>query len=180
MAENRYKRAEKVFPISLGPSGREFESPISDHSLLCKVQQDFRRAAAIGYTGRVSEVYNVLRGEVPKLGPKAFEQCAGFLRVPESRSILDNTGVHPESYGAARQLLALCGYTLEDARNYCIIGCVEPQACAKTDGWHDAAFFNMLRPLELVFSNGVDKGEQIGPRTGDVLKMTSFEEFYKA
>ena len=72
------------------------------------------------------------------------------------------------------------GYTLEDARNYCIIGCVEPQACAKTDGWHDAAFFNMLRPLELVFSNGVDKGEQIGPRTGDVLKMTSFEEFYKA
>ena len=55
--------------------------------------------------------------KVPKLGPKAFEQCAGFLRVPESRSILDNTGVHPESYGAARQLLALCGYTLEDVKN---------------------------------------------------------------
>ena len=54
---------------------------------------------------------------VPKLGPKAFEQCAGFLRVPESRSILDNTGVHPESYGAAQQLLALCGYTLEDVKN---------------------------------------------------------------
>ncbi len=72
------------------------------------------------------------------------------------------------------------GYTLEDARNYCIIGCVEPQAPAKTDGWHDAAFFNMLRPLELVFSSGVDKGEQIGPRTPDVLSMTKFEEFYDA
>ena len=72
------------------------------------------------------------------------------------------------------------GYTLEDARNYCIIGCVEPQAPAKTDGWHDAAFFNMLRPLELVFSSGVDKGEQIGPRTPDVLSMTKFEQFYDA
>ena len=55
--------------------------------------------------------------KVPKLGPKAFEQCAGFLRVPESRSVLDNTGVHPESYGAAEQLLALCGYTAEDVKN---------------------------------------------------------------
>ncbi|MGM9640940.1 MAG: Tex family protein [Faecousia sp.] len=45
--------------------------------------------------------------KVPKLGPKAFEQCAGFLRVPESREMLDNTGVHPESYGAAEQLLKL-------------------------------------------------------------------------
>ena len=52
--------------------------------------------------------------KVPKLGPKAFEQCAGFLRVPESGTILDNTGVHPESYGAAEELLKLCGYTLAD------------------------------------------------------------------
>ena len=52
--------------------------------------------------------------KVPKLGPKAFEQCAGFLRVPESKNILDNTGVHPESYAAAEKLLALCGYSLED------------------------------------------------------------------
>ncbi len=52
--------------------------------------------------------------KVPKLGPKAYEQCAGFLRVPESRSVLDNTGVHPESYKAAEALLALCGYTLAD------------------------------------------------------------------
>lgn len=52
--------------------------------------------------------------KVPKLGAKAFEQCAGFLRVPESKNILDNTGVHPESYGAAKDLLKLCCYTLED------------------------------------------------------------------
>lgn len=53
--------------------------------------------------------------KVPKLGPKAFEQCAGFLRVPESRNILDNTGVHPESYAAAEALLTACGYTLKKA-----------------------------------------------------------------
>ena len=52
--------------------------------------------------------------KVPKLGPKAFEQCAGFLRVPESKNPLDNTGVHPESYAAAKQLLELCGYELAD------------------------------------------------------------------
>ena len=52
--------------------------------------------------------------KVPKLGPKAFEQCAGFLRVPESRQVLDNTGVHPESYAAAEKLLSLCSYTLSD------------------------------------------------------------------
>ena len=52
--------------------------------------------------------------KVPKLGPKAFQQSAGFLRVPESKSVLDNTGVHPESYAAAEGLLALCGYTLAD------------------------------------------------------------------
>ena len=54
--------------------------------------------------------------KVPKLGPKAFEQCAGFLRVPESAYVLDNTGVHPESYAAAEALLAQCGYTLADVR----------------------------------------------------------------
>ncbi len=52
--------------------------------------------------------------KVPKLGAKAFEQCAGFLRVPESKNILDNTGVHPESYSAAKDLLKLCGYSLTD------------------------------------------------------------------
>ena len=55
--------------------------------------------------------------KVSKLGPKAFEQCAGFLRVPESSNPLDNTGVHPESYTAAKQLLELCGYSLTDVSN---------------------------------------------------------------
>lgn len=55
--------------------------------------------------------------KVPKLGPKAFEQCAGFLRVSESDNVLDNTAVHPESYNAAKELLALCGVTDEDIRN---------------------------------------------------------------
>ena len=54
--------------------------------------------------------------KVPKLGPKAFEQCAGFLRVPESNSPLDNTAVHPESYGAAEKLLALCGHSMADVK----------------------------------------------------------------
>lgn len=72
------------------------------------------------------------------------------------------------------------GLTLEDAREYNIIGCVEPQKAGKTDGWHDAAFFNMCRPMELVFSDGFDKGELVGIQTGDVTKMTSFEEVYDA
>ena len=72
------------------------------------------------------------------------------------------------------------GLTLEDARTYNIIGCVEPQKAGKTEGWHDAAFFNMCRPLELVFSNGKDKGEQVGLATGPVEQMGTFEEFYDA
>ena len=54
--------------------------------------------------------------KVPKLGPKAFEQCAGFLRLPGGKNVLDNTAVHPESYAAAEQLLALTGHTLSDVQ----------------------------------------------------------------
>ncbi len=72
------------------------------------------------------------------------------------------------------------GVTLEDARTYNIIGCVEPQKAGKTDGWHDAAFFNMCRPLEMVFFNGMEGGVQVGPRTGDVTQMKTFNEFYDA
>ncbi len=78
------------------------------------------------------------------------------------------------------------GLTMEDARNYNIIGCVEPQAPGKTDGWHDAAFFNMCRPLELVMNSGADKsgseadGVQIGPKTTDITAMKSFDEFFDA
>ena len=72
------------------------------------------------------------------------------------------------------------GISLAEARNYCIIGCVEPQVPGKTDGWHDAAFFNMCRPLELVFSNGVFGGKQVGVVTGEVEQMRTFEQFYDA
>ena len=55
--------------------------------------------------------------KVPKLGPKAFEQCAGFLRVPESRNPLDNTGVHPESYKSAKELLVLADYSDKEIKS---------------------------------------------------------------
>lgn len=55
--------------------------------------------------------------KVSKLGPKAYEQCAGFLRVPESKNVLDNTGVHPESYDAAEKMLEKCGLSLDDVKN---------------------------------------------------------------
>ena len=54
--------------------------------------------------------------KVPKLGPKAFEQCAGFLRLPGGKNVLDNTAVHPESYAAAEQMLTLTGHTLADVQ----------------------------------------------------------------
>lgn len=72
------------------------------------------------------------------------------------------------------------GVSLEDARNYSVIGCVEPQAMGKTMGWHDAAFFNMCRPLELVFSNGRDAGEQVGPKTGTLDSLKTFDDFWNA
>ena len=72
------------------------------------------------------------------------------------------------------------GLTLEDARQYNIIGCVEPQKAGKTEGWHDAAFFNMCRVIELVFNRGFDKGVKVGCDTGDVTKFTSYEEFFDA
>lgn len=72
------------------------------------------------------------------------------------------------------------GLTLEDARDYNIIGCVEPQKSGKTEGWHDAAFFNMCRPLELVFSNGAEFGVQVGPKTGTISELDTFDKFYDA
>ena len=72
------------------------------------------------------------------------------------------------------------GLTMEDARDYNIIGCVEPQKSGKTDGWHDAAFFNMCRPLELVFSNGYDGNEKIGIESGNIDSMKTYDEFFEA
>ncbi|MCQ2432120.1 MAG: RNA-binding transcriptional accessory protein [Clostridia bacterium] len=55
--------------------------------------------------------------KVPKIGAKAFEQCAGFLRIPDAKEVLDNTGVHPESYAPAKALLDHFGYTAKDVKN---------------------------------------------------------------
>jgi formate C-acetyltransferase len=74
------------------------------------------------------------------------------------------------------------GVTLEDARDYGIIGCVEPQKPGKTEGWHDAAFFNMAKVLEFTMNNGVCPmcNKQIGPKSGDVTTFTSFDQFMEA
>lgn len=72
------------------------------------------------------------------------------------------------------------GLTIEDARDYNIIGCVEPQKSGKTEGWHDAAFFNMCRVMELVFNNGYDNGVLVGIETGEVESFKTYEEFFDA
>lgn len=72
------------------------------------------------------------------------------------------------------------GLTIEEARTYNIIGCVEPQKSAKTDGWHDAAFFNMCKPLEMVFSNGFVKDICVGPQTGDLSSLNTYDKVFKA
>lgn len=72
------------------------------------------------------------------------------------------------------------GVTLEDARDYGIIGCVEPQKGGKTQGWHDAAFFNIAKVLEITINNGYSSGKKIGLDTGDFVSFTSFDEFLKA
>lgn len=72
------------------------------------------------------------------------------------------------------------GIALEDARDYAIVGCVEPQAVAKTDGWFDAAFFNLARVLEITLHNGKADGKQIGPVTGDLEDFKNIEEIIAA
>ena len=72
------------------------------------------------------------------------------------------------------------GVTLRDARNYCIIGCVEPQCPNKTEGWHDAAFFNVAKVLEITLNNGKVGNKQLGPITGDITTFKSIDDFYAA
>ncbi|NRX25606.1 formate C-acetyltransferase [Clostridium beijerinckii] len=72
------------------------------------------------------------------------------------------------------------GVTLRDARNYCIIGCVEPQCPNKTEGWHDAAFFNVAKVLEITLNNGKVGNKQLGPITGDITTFKSIDDFYVA
>lgn len=72
------------------------------------------------------------------------------------------------------------GLTLEDARDYGIIGCVEPQKGGKTEGWHDAAFFNMVKVLELVVYNGCLDGVRITPETGEFTSFSNFAQLLEA
>lgn len=72
------------------------------------------------------------------------------------------------------------GVSLNDARDYCIIGCVEPQVGGKTEGWHDAAFFNMLKVLEVTLNNGMDGHVKVGLETGDLTSFQSYNELEKA
>ncbi|TCW06991.1 cobalamin-independent glycerol dehydratase large subunit [Raoultella sp. BIGb0138] len=72
------------------------------------------------------------------------------------------------------------GVSLHDARDYCIIGCVEPQAPHRTEGWHDAAFFNVAKVLEITLNNGRSGRQQLGPVTGEMTQYTSIDDFYAA
>ena len=72
------------------------------------------------------------------------------------------------------------GVTLRDARNYCIIGCVEPQCPHKTEGWHDAAFFNVAKVMEITLNNGKVGDKQLGPVTGEMTSWKSIDDFYEA
>lgn len=88
----------------------------------------------------------------------------------------------PAMYNDEVIIPALCnrGVSLADARSYCIIGCVEPQCPHKTEGWHDAAFFNIAKVLEITLNNGKNKGKQLGPVTGDITTFTTLEELFEA
>lgn len=117
----------------------------------------------------------------PSLSMRVWNKTPHELLIKAARLTRTGCGL-PAYYNDEVIIPALIsrGLTLEDAREYNIIGCVEPQKSGKTDGWHDAAFFNMCRPLELVFSNGVDEGKQISIKTGEVENMQSFDEVYDA
>ena len=72
------------------------------------------------------------------------------------------------------------GVSLHDARDYCIIGCVEPQSPHRTEGWHDAAFFNVAKVLEITLNNGRAGNKQLGPVTGEMTGYTSIDDFFTA
>lgn len=88
----------------------------------------------------------------------------------------------PAMYNDEVIIPALCnrGVSLADARSYCIIGCVEPQCPHKTEGWHDAAFFNIAKVLEITLNNGKVGDKQLGPVTGDLTSFTCIEDVLAA
>ena len=124
--------------------------------------------------------------KVKGLGPKAFEQCAGFLRVPDGKNLLDRTGVHPEAYKAAETLLMLCGYTVADAAQGKIS---ELTARVKQIGLSDAAercgvgVPTLTDIIEELQKPGRDPRDELPPpllrSDVDVYKRQQFVEFLK-
>ncbi len=119
--------------------------------------------------------------KVPRIGAKAYEQCAGFLRVPGSREVLDNTGVHPESYEAARALLAHFGYTEEDVKEGKLGGIVakiKAEGAAKLAaelGVGEPTLLDIAAELE---KPGRDLRDDFAPPllSEDVLEITDLKE----
>lgn len=117
--------------------------------------------------------------KVAKLGPKAYEQCAGFLRLPDSEMPLDRTGVHPESYAAAEGLLALCGYGLEDVAARKVSGLAKkiksPEKTAAELGIGVPTLEDIMRELE---KPGRDPREDAPAPVlrSDVLSMEDLQE----
>ena len=116
--------------------------------------------------------------KVPKLGPKAFEQCAGFLRVPGGKDPMENTGVHPESYAAAKALLKMCGCSLEDAQKGLLRLKAEEmgyKSLAEQTGAGEPTLRDIVKELE---KPGRDPRDELPPpllRT-DVLDMDDLTE----
>ena len=117
--------------------------------------------------------------KVPKLGPKAYEQCAGFLRLPESKMALDRTGVHPESYKAAEGLLKLCGYTLDDVAAKKVSGLAKkiksPEKTAAELGIGVPTLEDIIRELEKPGRDPRDEAPAPVLRS-DVLSMEDLKE----
>ncbi len=127
--------------------------------------------------GRFSARKELLK--VPKLGPKAYEQCAGFLRLPESKMVLDRTGVHPESYKAAEELLKRCGYTLEDVAAKKVTGLAKkiksPEKTAAELGIGLPTLEDIIRELEKPGRDPRDEAPAPVLRS-DVLSMEDLKE----
>ncbi len=118
---------------------------------------------------------------MPSLSIRVWNLSPQELLVEAAR--LTRTGIGLPAYYNDEVIIPSMmnrGISMEDARDYGIIGCVEPAKMGKEMGWHDAAFFNMLRPLEFVFSNGMDKGEQVSIRTGELYSLRTFKDFWNA
>lgn len=102
--------------------------------------------------------------KVPKLGPKAYQQCAGFLRVPESAQVLDRTAVHPESYEAAEKLLTLCGYTPEDVARgalACLPGRLEQVGAQRAEAYCGAGMLTLRDVAQELLKPGRDPRDEL-------------------